>query len=95
MPVGNIIIIIVKIQYFRIIRIFLSFAFLSIDFFSKKIVHAITILYSVKILKIDGKRPCNFLLKDESHGNSLTSWNQPSSDPEDLFTDSHLQVKLI
>lgn len=48
MPVGNIIIIIVKIQYFRIIRIFLSFAFLSIDFFSKKIVHAITILYSVK-----------------------------------------------
>ncbi|KAM5310956.1 bifunctional 3'-5' exonuclease/ATP-dependent helicase WRN isoform 2-T2 [Glossophaga mutica] len=37
----------------------------------------------------DGK-----VLIDKSHRNSLTSWNQPPSDPkiEDLFTDSHLQT---
>ena len=48
------------------------------------------------MLKVDGKHPCDLSPKDKSHRNSLrlTSWNQPSSDPEieDLFTDSHPQV---
>lgn len=50
----------------------------------------------MKMLKVDGKHPCNFSLKNESHGSSLTAWNQPPSDPEleNLFTDSHLQVKI-
>ncbi|XP_036694664.1 Werner syndrome ATP-dependent helicase isoform X1 [Balaenoptera musculus] len=46
--------------------------------------------------KVDGKRSCDFSLKDESHRNSLklTSWNQPFSDPkiEDFFVDSHSQT---
>ncbi|XP_074185790.1 bifunctional 3'-5' exonuclease/ATP-dependent helicase WRN isoform X2 [Rhinolophus sinicus] len=44
--------------------------------------------------KVDGKHRCNFSPKDESHGNSLTAWNQPPSDSELelLFTDSHLQT---
>ncbi|XP_070355733.1 bifunctional 3'-5' exonuclease/ATP-dependent helicase WRN isoform X2 [Equus asinus] len=46
--------------------------------------------------KVDGKHPCDFSPKDKSRGNSLrlTSWNQPSSDPEieDFFTDSHPQT---
>lgn len=52
----------------------------------------LTILYSIIILKFDGKHPCDFSLKDENHRNSLrlTSWNQPISNSEiDLFTDSH------
>lgn len=65
--------------------------------FSKKIVHAVTILCSLIMLKVDAKHPCDFSPKEESHRNSLrlTSWSQPTSDSEkDLFTDSHLQVKL-
>ncbi|XP_027454735.1 Werner syndrome ATP-dependent helicase isoform X3 [Zalophus californianus] len=48
--------------------------------------------------EVDGKRPCDFSPKDESHRNSLrpTSWNQPTSDSEtDLFTDSHLQPASV
>lgn len=49
------------------------------------------------MLKVDAQHPCDFSPKEESHRNSLrlTSWSQPASDSEtDLFTDSHLQVKL-
>ncbi|XP_028382700.1 Werner syndrome ATP-dependent helicase isoform X1 [Phyllostomus discolor] len=38
--------------------------------------------------------PGGKVLIDKTHRSSLTSWNQPPSDPktEDLFTDSHLQT---
>ncbi|XP_054364572.1 bifunctional 3'-5' exonuclease/ATP-dependent helicase WRN isoform X3 [Mirounga angustirostris] len=48
--------------------------------------------------EVDGKHPCDFSPKDESHRNSLrlTSRNQPTSDSEtDLFTDSHLQPPSV
>ncbi|XP_073075141.1 bifunctional 3'-5' exonuclease/ATP-dependent helicase WRN isoform X2 [Manis javanica] len=43
--------------------------------------------------KVGGRYPHDFSLKDEGHRSSLTSWNQPSSNPEiDLHTDSHSQT---
>lgn len=59
-------------------------------------VYAVTILCSLIMLKVGGRYPRDFSLKGESHRSSLTSWNQPSSNPEiDLHADSHSQVKLI
>ncbi|XP_057361150.1 bifunctional 3'-5' exonuclease/ATP-dependent helicase WRN isoform X3 [Manis pentadactyla] len=43
--------------------------------------------------KVGGRYPRDFSLKGESHRSSLTSWNQPSSNPEiDLHADSHSQT---